>query len=38
MTLLQTKIISDTWIDATWEEFILATKNSNYQNSCMNLF
>lgn len=32
MTLLQTKIISDTWVDATWEEFIQATANPDYQN------
>jgi Uma2 family endonuclease len=31
MTLLQTKIISDTWIDASWEEFIEATENPDYQ-------
>jgi Uma2 family endonuclease len=31
MALLQEKIISDKWIDATWEEFIQATENPNYQ-------
>ncbi len=31
MTLLQEKIISDTWIDATWEEFIQAGENPDYQ-------
>ncbi|BAQ61251.1 hypothetical protein GM3708_1657 [Geminocystis sp. NIES-3708] len=31
MTLLQTKIISDTWIDASWDEFIQLTKNLDYE-------
>lgn len=31
MTLLQEKIISDTWMDAPWEEFIQATENPEYQ-------
>ncbi len=31
MTLLQEKIISDAWIDASWDEFIQATENPNYQ-------
>ncbi|MBF2055921.1 MAG: Uma2 family endonuclease [Cyanobacterium sp. T60_A2020_053] len=31
MTLLQEKIASDTWIDSTWDEFIHATENPDYQ-------
>ncbi len=31
MTLLQAKIIGDTWIDSTWEEFIKATENPDYK-------
>lgn len=31
MTLLQTKIITDTWIETSWEEFIQATENSDYE-------
>ena len=31
MTILKTKIISDQWIDATWEEFIQATENPDYK-------
>ncbi len=31
MTLLQEKITSDIWIDATWEEFIQAGENPDYQ-------
>ena len=31
MTLLQEKILSDKWIDATWKEFIQATENPDYQ-------
>ncbi len=31
MTLLQTKIISDTWIEASWQDFIQATENPDYE-------
>ncbi len=31
MTLLKEKIVSDKWIDSTWEEFIEATENPDYQ-------
>lgn len=31
MTLLATKIISDTWIDADWNEFIQLTENPDYK-------
>ncbi len=31
MVLLQEKIITDTWIDAPWEDFIQATENPEYQ-------
>ncbi|MBF2055920.1 MAG: Uma2 family endonuclease [Cyanobacterium sp. T60_A2020_053] len=31
MTLLKEKIVSDTWIDSTWDEFIHATENPDYQ-------
>jgi Uma2 family endonuclease len=30
MTLLKTGIVSDRWLDATWEEFIQATENPDY--------
>ena len=31
MTILQTNIIIDKWIDATWEEFIQATENPDHE-------
>ncbi len=31
MILLKEKIASDTWINATWEEFIRATENPDYE-------
>lgn len=31
MTLLQTKITSDKWIDADWQEFIQLTENPDYE-------
>ncbi len=31
MTLLQTKIITDKWVNTSWEEFIQATENTDYQ-------
>lgn len=31
MTLLQTKIITDTWVEASWQDFIQATENPDYE-------
>lgn len=31
MTLLQTKIITDTWVKASWQDFIQATENPDYE-------
>lgn len=31
MTQLQTKLLTDTWIQATWEEYLLALENPDYQ-------
>lgn len=30
MTLLQTKIITDTWVEASWQDFMQATENAYY--------
>ncbi|MFM7577381.1 MAG: Uma2 family endonuclease, partial [Microcystaceae cyanobacterium] len=31
MTLLQTKIITDTWVEASWQDFMQATENPDYE-------